>query len=145
MRGPCTISTPLRRRSARAFSPSSRLSTSPATASAEGAQLNAPPSLDSGAYSCTIAALQLSVRLWQPERRMCMDFGLFVEFPRRDGMTEQEAFAECFALVDEAEALGVASVWLAVYHFADISVLSPPITVASAIAALTERSRISLA
>jgi len=60
-------------------------------------------------------------------------------------MTEQEAFAECFALVDAAEALGVASVWLAEYHFAAISVLSSPITVASAIAARTRRIRIGLA
>src|SRR5262249_57890089 len=74
-----------------------------------------------------------------------MDFGLFLEFPCRDGMTEQEAFAECFTLVDEAEALGVASVWLAEYHFAAISVLSSPITVASAIAARTKRIRICLA
>src|SRR2546428_10956637 len=74
-----------------------------------------------------------------------MDFGLFVEFPCRDGMTEQEAFAECFALVDEAEALGVASVWLAEDHFATIRVLSSPITVASAIAARTRRIRIGLA
>ena len=55
-----------------------------------------------------------------------MDFGLFLEFPCREGMTEQAAFAECFALVDEAEALGVASVWLAEYHFAQISVLRNP-------------------
>ena len=47
-----------------------------------------------------------------------MDCGLFVEFPSREGMTEREAFAECFALVDEAEACGVASVWLAEYHCA---------------------------
>ena len=74
-----------------------------------------------------------------------MDFGLFVEFPCRDGMTEREAFAECFALVDEAEARGVDSVWLAEYHFAPISVLSSPITIASAIAARTQRIRIGLA
>ena len=37
-----------------------------------------------------------------------MDVGLFVEFPCRDGMSEQEAFTECFTLVDEAEASGVA-------------------------------------
>ncbi len=74
-----------------------------------------------------------------------MDCGLFVEFPYRDGLTEQEAFAECFALVDEAEACGVASVWLAEYHFSQISVLSSPITVASAIAARTKRLRIGLA
>lgn len=74
-----------------------------------------------------------------------MDCGLFVEFPYRDGLTEQEAFAECFALVDEAEACGVASVWLSEYHFSQISVLSSPITVASAIAARTRRIRIGLA
>jgi alkanesulfonate monooxygenase SsuD/methylene tetrahydromethanopterin reductase-like flavin-dependent oxidoreductase (luciferase family) len=74
-----------------------------------------------------------------------MDVGLFVEFPCREGMTEREAFAECFALVDEAEARGVDSVWLAEYHFAPISVLASPITVASAIAARTQRIRIGLA
>src|SRR3989442_7709584 len=60
-------------------------------------------------------------------------------------MTEREAFAECFALVDAAEALGVNSVWLAEYHFSPISVLSSPITIASAIAARTQRIRIGLA
>jgi alkanesulfonate monooxygenase SsuD/methylene tetrahydromethanopterin reductase-like flavin-dependent oxidoreductase (luciferase family) len=74
-----------------------------------------------------------------------MDFGLFIEFPCREGMTEREAFAECFALADEAETLGVDSVWLAEYHFSPISVLSSPITIASAIAARTQRIRIGLA
>src|SRR5215467_6205675 len=74
-----------------------------------------------------------------------MDVGLFVEFPCRDGMSEQEAFAECFTLVDEAESSGVDSVWLAEYHFAPISVLSSPLMVASAIAARTQRIRIGLA
>jgi len=74
-----------------------------------------------------------------------MDFGLFIEFPCREGMTDREAFAECFALVDAAEALGVNSVWLAEYHFSPISVLSSPITIASAIAARTQRIRIGLA
>lgn len=74
-----------------------------------------------------------------------MDFGLFIEFPCRDGMTEQEAFVECFALADAAEAQGVDSVWLAEYHFSPISVLSSPITIASAIAARTRRIRLGLA
>src|SRR2546427_10265529 len=74
-----------------------------------------------------------------------MDFGLFIEFPCREGMTDREAFAECFALVDAAEALGVNSVWLAEDHFSPISVLSSPITIASAIAARTQRIRICLA
>jgi alkanesulfonate monooxygenase SsuD/methylene tetrahydromethanopterin reductase-like flavin-dependent oxidoreductase (luciferase family) len=74
-----------------------------------------------------------------------MDCGLFVEFPYREGINERDAFAECFALVDAAEAANVASVWLAEYHFSAISVLSSPITVASAIAARTRRIRIGLA
>jgi alkanesulfonate monooxygenase SsuD/methylene tetrahydromethanopterin reductase-like flavin-dependent oxidoreductase (luciferase family) len=74
-----------------------------------------------------------------------MDFGVFIEFPCREGMTEREAFTECFTLADEAEALGVDSVWLAEYHFSPISVLSSPITIASAIAARTQRIRIGLA
>jgi alkanesulfonate monooxygenase SsuD/methylene tetrahydromethanopterin reductase-like flavin-dependent oxidoreductase (luciferase family) len=74
-----------------------------------------------------------------------MDLGVFIEFPCREGMTEREAFTECFALANEAEALGVDSLWLAEYHFSPISVLSSPITVASAIAARTQRIRIGLA
>jgi alkanesulfonate monooxygenase SsuD/methylene tetrahydromethanopterin reductase-like flavin-dependent oxidoreductase (luciferase family) len=74
-----------------------------------------------------------------------MDLGVFIEFPCREGMTEREAFTECFVLANEAEALGVDSLWLAEYHFSPISVLSSPITVASAIAARTQRIRIGLA
>jgi alkanesulfonate monooxygenase SsuD/methylene tetrahydromethanopterin reductase-like flavin-dependent oxidoreductase (luciferase family) len=74
-----------------------------------------------------------------------MDCGLFIEFPCREGMTEGEAFTECFGLVHEAEAVGVDSMWLAEYHFSQISVLSSPITIASAIAARTQRIRIGLA
>jgi alkanesulfonate monooxygenase SsuD/methylene tetrahydromethanopterin reductase-like flavin-dependent oxidoreductase (luciferase family) len=74
-----------------------------------------------------------------------MDCGLFLEFSCREGMTDHDAFAECFALVDEAEARGVDSVWLAEYHFSAISVLSSPITIASAIAARTRRIRIGSA
>lgn len=74
-----------------------------------------------------------------------MDFGLFLEFPRREGASGQEAFEEGFGLVAEAEALGVDSVWLAEYHFNAARVLSAPITIASAIAARTENMRIGLA
>src|SRR5262249_36122257 len=48
-------------------------------------------------------------------------------------------------LAQEAEALGVDSVWLAGDHFSAISVLSSPITIASALAAPTQRIRIGLA
>jgi len=74
-----------------------------------------------------------------------MDFGLFVEFPCQEGGSERQAFADCFALVDAAEACGVASVWLAEYHFSQISVLSAPITIASAIPARPSHIRIGLA
>ena len=74
-----------------------------------------------------------------------MDFGLFLEFPRLDGGTEQEAFQRAFRLVDMAEQMGVDSVWLAEYHFNQGRVLASPVTIASAIAARTQRMRIGLA
>ena len=75
-----------------------------------------------------------------------MDFPLFLEFSRRGEMTQRDAFDESFKLVSECEELGVDSVWLAEYHFnIDRSVLSAPVTVASAIAARTKRMRIGLA
>lgn len=74
-----------------------------------------------------------------------MDFGLFLEFPRRKGATQQQAFEECFALVDEAEARGADAVWLAEYHFNPGRVLSAPTVIAGAIAARTQRVRIGLA
>src|SRR5262249_20198103 len=55
-----------------------------------------------------------------------MDFGLFIEFPSREGMTDRDAFAECFALVDAAESVRVDSVWLAGDHFAPAIALPPP-------------------
>ncbi len=74
-----------------------------------------------------------------------MNIGLFLEFPRRENGTYQEAFQEGFALVDEAETLGIQSVWLAEYHFNAGRVLSAPITIASALAARTQNIRIGLA
>ena len=75
-----------------------------------------------------------------------MDFPMFLEFSKRPDMTQKDAFDESFGLVDLAEDLGVDSVWLAEYHFnVDRSVLSAPITVASAIAVRTQRMRIGLA
>jgi len=74
-----------------------------------------------------------------------MNFGLFLEFPQREGSNTSEAFKESFALVDAAEDMGVQSVWLAEYHFNSARVLSAPITIASAIAARTHKIRIGLA
>ena len=44
-----------------------------------------------------------------------MDFGLYLEFASREGVPQKEVFRESFALVDEAERLGVDSMWLAEY------------------------------
>ena len=75
-----------------------------------------------------------------------MEFGLFVEFPCRDGVSQAQVFKESFALVDAAEELGTETVWLAEYHFdPNRSVLSAPITVASAVAARTKRIKVGLA
>ena len=75
-----------------------------------------------------------------------MEFGLFLEFPKREGATQQQAFEECFSLADEAETQSnVDSVWLAEYHFNADRVLSSPVTIATAIAARTKRIRIGLA
>ena len=74
-----------------------------------------------------------------------MEFGLFLEFPVREGATENEAFKESFRLVDEAEELGVESVWLAEYHFTPGRVLSSPVTISAAIAGRTRRIRLGTA
>lgn len=71
-----------------------------------------------------------------------MEFGLFMEFPVQDGANDQEGFTRGFKVVDEAERMGVDSVWLAEYHFSPFSVLASPVTVATAIAVRTERIRI---
>jgi alkanesulfonate monooxygenase SsuD/methylene tetrahydromethanopterin reductase-like flavin-dependent oxidoreductase (luciferase family) len=74
-----------------------------------------------------------------------MELGLFLEFPVREGSTENEAFKESFALVDQAEGLGVPSVWMAEYHFNPGRVLSSPITISTAIAARTRSIRVGTA
>jgi alkanesulfonate monooxygenase SsuD/methylene tetrahydromethanopterin reductase-like flavin-dependent oxidoreductase (luciferase family) len=71
-----------------------------------------------------------------------MDFGLFIEFTAPEGTSDRETFARGFQLVDEAESMGVDSIWLAEYHFSPFSVLSAPITVATAVAARTSKMRI---
>ena len=73
-----------------------------------------------------------------------MHTGLFLEFPALDDVTDQQAFQQGFQIAEEAERLGVESVWLAEYHFIPFSVLSSPVMVATAIATRTERIRIGL-
>ena len=71
-----------------------------------------------------------------------MDFGLFLEFSGRENEDEAKVFQRWFAIVDEAEGLGIDSVWLPEYHFIPVSVLSSPIAVASSIASRTKTMRI---
>src|SRR5271165_2706699 len=75
-----------------------------------------------------------------------MEFGMFHEFPSLPGRTEAEAFDEALAQVDAAEALGLDVMWLAELHFEPRrSVLSAPLSIASAIAARTKRMKIGIA
>lgn len=75
-----------------------------------------------------------------------MEFGSFMEFHFREGMTQAEAFRESFAHAAMAEELGLDAVWLAEAHFAPArSVLSSPFMLASAIAASTTRLKVGTA
>ena len=75
-----------------------------------------------------------------------MEFGIFHEFERPAGVAEPQAFDEAFAIVDAAERWGLDAVWLAEIHFSpQRSLLSSPLTIASAIATRTERIKIGTA
>jgi alkanesulfonate monooxygenase SsuD/methylene tetrahydromethanopterin reductase-like flavin-dependent oxidoreductase (luciferase family) len=75
-----------------------------------------------------------------------MEFGLSHEFECPEGYPESQAFTDAFELVDAAEAWGLDAVWLAELHVAPgRSVLSSPLSVASAIAARTRRIKIGTA
>jgi alkanesulfonate monooxygenase SsuD/methylene tetrahydromethanopterin reductase-like flavin-dependent oxidoreductase (luciferase family) len=74
-----------------------------------------------------------------------MEFGVFHEFPRREGVSDAAAFAQNFALVDAAERWGLDVMWLAELHISPRSVLASPLAVAAAIAARTERMKIGTA
>ena len=75
-----------------------------------------------------------------------MEFGLFVEFPSREGTTQAQIFKDSMELIQAAEDSGSEGVWLAEYHFdPGRSVLSAPVTVAGAVAARTKKGKIGLA
>src|SRR5262249_54803833 len=75
-----------------------------------------------------------------------MEFGMFPEFPSLAGRTESEAFDEAMEQVDEAERLALDVMWLAELHFEPRrSLLSAPLSIASAIAARTRRMKIGIA
>ena len=75
-----------------------------------------------------------------------MQFGSFMEFHRREGSTQADAFREAFDHIALAEELGLDAVWLAESHFNPArSVLSSPHAIASAIAARTKRLKVGTA
>ncbi len=75
-----------------------------------------------------------------------MEFGMFHEFRCAPGGSHADAFATAFAEIDAAERLGLDVIWLSELHMDPTrSVLSSPLTVASAIAVRTSRIRIGIA
>ena len=75
-----------------------------------------------------------------------MEFGMFHQFPALPSRTEREAFEQAFAQIDAAERWGLDVMWLAELHFdPQRSVLSAPLSIASAIAARTRRIKIGIA
>ncbi|HZT86716.1 MAG TPA: LLM class flavin-dependent oxidoreductase [Stellaceae bacterium] len=75
-----------------------------------------------------------------------MEIGMFHEFPSVPGRGETEMFDESMAQVDAAERWGLDVMWLAEIHFApERTYLSAPLSIASAIAARTERMKIGIA
>ena len=75
-----------------------------------------------------------------------MEFGMFHEFQRVPGQTEEEAFTDSFEQVDAAERYGLDVMWLAELHTApERSVLAAPLMLATAIAARTKRMKIGTA
>ncbi len=75
-----------------------------------------------------------------------MNFGMFTDFHVRQHISQAEAFDESFRQVEEAEKLGIDSVWLSEHHFSpERSVLASPLVIASSIATRTQRVRIGLA
>jgi alkanesulfonate monooxygenase SsuD/methylene tetrahydromethanopterin reductase-like flavin-dependent oxidoreductase (luciferase family) len=75
-----------------------------------------------------------------------VEFGIFHEFERPPGMSEEQAFTNAFDLVEVAERGGLDAVWLAELHFSPRrSVLASPMLLAGAIGARTSAIKIGTA
>jgi len=75
-----------------------------------------------------------------------VEFGIFHEFLTTQTGSQTQAFAQSFAQIEAAESWGLDVVWLAEIHMNPTrSLLSAPLTVASAIAAKTHRLKIGTA
>jgi alkanesulfonate monooxygenase SsuD/methylene tetrahydromethanopterin reductase-like flavin-dependent oxidoreductase (luciferase family) len=74
---------------------------------------------------------------------MGFEFGMFHEFQRTAGVTDEEAFATSFEEIDAAERWGLDAMWLAEIHVnPERSVCSAPLTLAGAIAARTKHMKV---
>src|ERR1700757_1161981 len=74
---------------------------------------------------------------------MGVEFGMFHEFQRTAGVTDEEAFATSFDEIDAAERWGLDAMWLAEIHVnPERSVCSAPLTLAGAIAARTKHMKV---
>ena len=72
-----------------------------------------------------------------------MEVGVYHEFHCRPEQNQAEAFAEALGQIEAADRWGLDAIWLAEIHQqARRSVLTAPLTVASAIAARTRRIKI---
>jgi alkanesulfonate monooxygenase SsuD/methylene tetrahydromethanopterin reductase-like flavin-dependent oxidoreductase (luciferase family) len=77
------------------------------------------------------------------EEAMAFEFGMFHEFQRTAGVTDEEAFATSFEEIDAAERWGLDAMWLAEIHVnPERSVCSAPLTLAGAIAARTKQMKV---
>src|SRR5438094_3945813 len=77
------------------------------------------------------------------EEQMAFEFGMFHEFQRTAGVTDEEAFATSFEEIDAAERWGLDAMWLAEIHVnPERSVCSAPLTLAGAIAARTKHMKV---
>ncbi len=77
---------------------------------------------------------------------IAMEFGMFHQFPSLPGRSDADTFTEAFEQIDAAERLGLDVMWLAELHFdPQRSVLSAPLSIASAVAARTRRIKIGIA
>jgi alkanesulfonate monooxygenase SsuD/methylene tetrahydromethanopterin reductase-like flavin-dependent oxidoreductase (luciferase family) len=75
-----------------------------------------------------------------------MEFGIFHEFWSTEAQSQAQAFGDSFAQIEAAERWGLDVVWLAEIHMNPTrSLLSAPLTVASAVAARTRRIKLGTA
>jgi alkanesulfonate monooxygenase SsuD/methylene tetrahydromethanopterin reductase-like flavin-dependent oxidoreductase (luciferase family) len=75
-----------------------------------------------------------------------MEFGIFHEFWSTHAASQASAFADSFSQIEAAEEWGLDVVWLAEIHMnPSRSLVSAPLTVASAVAARTRRIKIGTA